>query len=97
MSEERAFQNCPRCGEELTAGLAHKSAGLSFVTPDKLQNFIFVDEDVAQAGWSKIFPSAAAFFRSYLCRSCELYIVDYSQAIDRAEASQIREAADLER
>jgi len=34
------FQNCPRCGEILEAGFAHKAPGLSFVAPDKLQHFI---------------------------------------------------------
>lgn len=82
------FQTCPRCGNNLEAGFAHKALGLSFVAPDKLQHFVFRDEDVAEAGLSKFLPSAAKFLRSYLCRSCELYIIDYSITLDRADANQ---------
>ena len=85
---EITFQTCPRCGKTIGAGFAQKAPGLSFVAPDKLQHFIFLDEDVAKSGLSKLLPSAAAFFRSYLCRSCELYIIDYSTTLDRAEAKQ---------
>ena len=85
---ETTFQICPRCGKTLDAGFAHKAVGLSFVASDKLQHFIFLDEDVAWSGLSKLLPSAAAFFRSYLCRSCELYIIDYSVTLDRAQAKQ---------
>ena len=85
---EITFQTCPRCGKELEVGFAHKAPGLSFVAPDKLQHFIFLDEDVAKSGLSKLLPSAAAFFRSYLCRSCELYMIDYSVTLDRAQARQ---------
>jgi hypothetical protein len=87
-----SFQSCPRCGEALQAGFAHKAPGLSFVAPDKLQHFVFLDEDVAKSGLSKLLPSPAAFFRSYLCRSCELYIIDYSTILDRAEATQAAES-----
>ncbi len=89
---ETAFQSCPRCGETLQAGFAHKSLGLSFVAPDKLQHFIFLDEDVAKAGFSKLLPSVAAFFPSYLCRSCELYIIDYSHTLNRAQATNAAES-----
>ncbi len=85
---ENSFQTCPRCGKAIEAGFAGKAPGLSFVAPDKLQHFIFLDEDVAKSGLSKLLPSAAAFFRSYLCRSCELYIIDYSTTLDRAQAKQ---------
>ncbi|GEM_PF-2374753 len=89
---EATFQTCLRCGKALEAGFAHKAPGLSFVAADKLQQFIFLDEDVAKSGLSKLLPSAAAFFRSYLCRSCELYIIDYSVALDRAQAKQAAQA-----
>jgi hypothetical protein len=85
------FQNCPRCRESLEAGFAAKAPGLSFVAPDKLEHFVFVDEDVAKAGFRKFLPSPAAYFRSYLCRSCELYIIDYSVSLDRAQANRAAE------
>ncbi len=89
---EITFQTCPRCGNALEAGFAHRAPGLSFVASDKLQQFIFLDEDVAKSGLSKLLPSAAAFFRSYLCRSCELYIIDYSVTLDRAQAKQVAQS-----
>ena len=88
---ETAFQSCPRCGEAMEAGFAHKAAGLSFVAADKLQHFIFLDEDVAKAGWSKLLPSVAGT-SGLLCCSCELYIIDYSSILDRDEATLAAES-----
>jgi hypothetical protein len=85
------FQKCPRCGNRLTAGFAHKAHGLSFVAPQKLRSFISIDEELARAGWRRFLPSRAAYFRSYLCRSCELYIVDYGGTLNRAQAKQAAE------
>ena len=86
------FDVCPRCGKTMEAGFAHKTAGLSFVAPDKLDHFIFIDEDLAQAGWRKFLPSKAEYFRSFLCRSCKLYVVDYSRSFSRQEAEQASHA-----
>jgi hypothetical protein len=80
------LHTCPRCTQPLESGFAHRAAGLSFVALEKLQKFMFLDEDLAQAGLQKLLPSPAAFFRSYLCRGCELYIIDYSQTLNRHEA-----------
>jgi hypothetical protein len=85
------FQNCPRCRDSLEAGFAAKAPGLSFVAPDKLQHFIFVDEDLANSGLRKLLPSPAEYFRSYLCRSCQRYIIDYSVSLDRAQANHAAE------
>jgi hypothetical protein len=91
---ETTFQNCPRCGKNLEAGFAGATTpGLSFVAPDKLRHFAFVDEDLSKAGIRKFLPWAARYFRSYLCRSCELYLIDYSVSLNRAEAKQVTEAA----
>jgi hypothetical protein len=86
---EKAFENCPRCGSVLEAGFAHKAIGLSFVAPDNLERFIWMDEDLARSGLRKLLPSWAEYFRSYLCRSCDLYLVDYSATMDHAQAKQI--------
>lgn len=83
---------CPHCGQPLAAGLAAKAAGLSFVALDKLKQFAFLDEDLVRAGWSKLLPSRATYFRSYLCRGCELYLIDYSTALSRREAEQVAES-----
>lgn len=85
-------QNCPRCDEKLEAGFAHRAAGLSFVEPQKLEHFVFTDEDLSGAGLSRFLPAPAHFFRSYLCRSCELYLIDYSGTLTRAEAEEVAKA-----
>jgi hypothetical protein len=83
---------CPRCGQPLQAGFAAKAAGLSFVAPDKFKRFVFLDEDLGKAGWTKLLPSWAKYFRSHLCRGCELYLVDYSACLSRHEAEREAEA-----
>lgn len=83
------LESCPRCGGALEAGFAHKSNGLSFVTPQKLDQFISVDEDLAQAGWRKFVPCRVEYFRSQVCRNCELYLIDYGTALSHAEAKEL--------
>jgi hypothetical protein len=82
-------QHCPRCNKTLEAGFAHRAGGLSFVEPEKLEHFMFMDEDLSEAGLSRFLPAPAAFFRSYLCRSCELYLIDYSETLTRAKAEEL--------
>jgi hypothetical protein len=82
---------CPRCGRSLAAGFAAKAAGLSFVAPEQFKRFAFLDEDLSGAGLTKLLPSKAKYFRSYLCRGCELYIIDYSTALSRKEAERVAE------
>jgi hypothetical protein len=83
---------CPRCDQPLATGFAAKGTSLSFVAPDKLKQFAFVDEDLARAGWSKLLPTKARYFRSYLCRGCELYLVDYGTTLGRQEAERVVES-----
>ena len=85
----RVLTSCPRCGEEMDDGFAVKAAGLSFVARDKFERFAFLDEDVSGAGLKKIFPGKAEYFDSYLCRSCELYVIDFSTTLSRVEAEQL--------
>jgi hypothetical protein len=86
-----ALSSCPRCGLPLVAGFAAKAAGLSFVAADKFGRFAFLDEDLARAGWTKLLPSKTKYYRSYLCRGCELYIVDYGETLGRSEATRVAE------
>ncbi len=83
------FTSCPRCGEEMQDGFAGKAAGLSFVAREKFERFAFIDEDVSGAGLKKLFPWKAEYYDSYLCRSCELYIIDFSMTLSRVEAEQL--------
>lgn len=84
-----AVDTCPRCGGRLEAGFAHKAVGLSFVSSDKLNALISVDEDLARSGVKKLLPSRPEYFRSYLCRSCQLYLIDYGTTIGHAQAKEL--------
>ena len=86
---EHSFETCPRCGEALQAGFAHRAIGLSFVAPEKLEQFVSLDEDLAQSGLRKLLPSRAEYFRSYLCRGCELYLIDFSTIFGHAQAKEL--------
>lgn len=83
---DKALQACPRCRAALQPGFAHRAAGLSFVAPEKLERFISIDEDLARSGLRNFLPAKAEYFRSYLCKSCELYLIDYSTTIDHGQA-----------
>ena len=80
------FERCPRCGHPLDAGFAHRAAGLSSVAPEKLHQFIPLEEDLARSGLRKLLPSRAEYFRSYLCRECELYLIDFSTILHHSQA-----------
>ncbi|MBI2899433.1 MAG: hypothetical protein HYY17_04565 [Planctomycetes bacterium] len=79
---------CPKCGKAMGRGFAAKSAGLSFVAPEKLDHLAFIDEDLGHAGLKKFLPAKAEFFRSYLCRPCKVYLVEYGRSFSRKEAEQ---------
>lgn len=88
----QALSTCPRCAQQLQAGFASKAAGLSFVAPDKFKQFAFLDEDLGRTGLAKLLPSRAEYFPSFLCRGCELYLVDYGTCLGRQEAERVAEA-----
>jgi hypothetical protein len=88
-----SLDSCPRCGSPLQLGFAARSVGLSFVSPEKFEHFAFLDEDVSQAGLKKLLPSKAEYYRAYLCRSCKLYVVDYSKIYHRNDAEQLVKSA----
>ncbi len=69
---------CPRCASVMEMGFASGIVNLSFMPPEKFAHFAFKDEDLAQVGWLRhLLPSKAEYFRSYLCRECEFYLVDW--------------------
>lgn len=89
MATQNDLTTCPRCAHVLKAGFSARAMGISFIEPEKFQNFAFVDEDVSGAGLSKVLPSKAAYFRAYLCRACELILIDYSRTYSREEANAL--------
>ena len=86
---ENALETCPRCGAVLDAGFAGRASPLSFVAPEKFERFAFLDEDLAKSGLRSLLPWKAEYFRSYLCRSCELYLIDFGTTLDRGQAEQV--------
>lgn len=83
------IDKCPRCGDPLEQGFAARAVGLSFVKSDKLEHIVFLDEDVSRSGLRKLFPWKAEFFRSAICRSCKLYLIDYGQVYSRKRTEEI--------
>jgi hypothetical protein len=86
---EPAFENCPRCGGAIQAGFAHRAICLSFVAPEKLAQFVSLDEDLAKSGLRKLLPSQAEYFRSFLCRGCELYLIDFGTVLGHTQAKEL--------
>lgn len=95
MSADGSFDHCPRYGEPMKAGFAARAATLSFIEPEKFRRFAFIDEDLAQTGLlRKLLPWKGEYYRAYLCRSCSLYVVDYSHTLSRREADEAAHAID---
>ena len=86
------MRRVPGAAKHFLPGSPQSKAGLSFVAPDKLKQYAFLDEDLSGAGLTKLLPSKATYFRSYLCRGCELYIIDYSTALGRQDAERVAES-----
>ncbi len=86
---EHPFEMCPRCGDALQAGFAHRAIGMSFVAPEKLEQFVSLDEDLAKSGLRKLLPSPAEYYRSYLCRGCELYLIDFGTILSHSQAKEL--------
>ena len=84
-----SLDTCPSCGTATEQGFCHRAIGLSFVAPRKLANLVSIDEDLPKAGYGKFLPSKAAYYRSYLCRACSLYVVDYGTLLRSAEAKEL--------
>lgn len=80
------FSTCPRCNSSMKKGFMVKAAGLSWVSPEKLGRVVFLDEDLSKAGFKKYLPAKAQYFRSYLCDSCQLYLVDYHETLSYDQA-----------
>jgi len=72
-------------------GFSVRNHGLSWITPEKMKQFAFIDEDLNGAGLKQYLPAKAAYDLSYHCPNCKIYIVDYSKSVSRAEAHALAE------
>ena len=86
------LSTCPRCGARMERGFSVRTHGLSWIPPEKMKRFAFVDQDLNAAGVKQYLPLAkAAYDLSYHCPHCKLYIVDYSTSVSSAEAKALAE------
>ncbi len=80
------LMKCPSCENEMEAGFSVRSSPLSFVTKERVQQFIHKDEDLNRAGLKTFLPSKASYNAAYHCRACKILVVDYSKPISSREA-----------
>ena len=84
------LSKCPGCGGSLNRGLSNKAVALSFVSPETFKSFAFVGEDLNKRGLlARILPSRAKFCPSWVCRPCNLYLVDYGRVLSRQQANEL--------
>jgi len=58
----------------------------------KFEAFAFIDEDLVEAGLRVLLPWKAEYFRSYVCRACEFYLIDFGTRLNRAQAGEIAQS-----
>jgi len=83
---------CPVCGQGMEKGFSPRNMGLSWIAPEKLRQFIFLDEDLVNSGLKKLLPARAEYDLTYRCPQCQIYVVDYSRAVSAEEARGLAEA-----
>ena len=89
---ENPFRQCPRCGGLTQAGFFPTQRELSFLTIEQVKKFFCVMESLSAGDWWENFLTVRTkYYRSYVCRECNVYLIDYSERLTRREA---RAAAD---
>jgi len=87
--KRNTIDRCPSCGEPIEKGFTVKATGLLFIPPAKFKSFAFVPEDLHRRSLlTRIFPSRARFSPSFICRACQLYLVDYGTVLSRKQANE---------
>lgn len=77
---------CPSCENEMESGFSLRSSPLSFVTKERVQKFMHMDEDLNRAGWKTVLPAKASYNAAFHCRACSILVVDYGKPISSKEA-----------
>ncbi len=52
---------CPLCEQNMEKGFFAHGTGLSWITPEKMSHFAFMDKDLVEAGLKIILPSKAEY------------------------------------
>ncbi len=88
--KQDTINKCPGCGGSLERGFAARASGLSFIPTAKFKRFAFTDEDLNRRSFFvRLLPSRARFSPSYICRVCQLYLVDYGTVFSRRQANDL--------
>ena len=81
---------CPSCGSTTEPGFKIAANELDFTTTDAMLQQINVHENLAlKTLFSWFFIRPSRYFRTYLCRRCQFYTVDYGTVLTHAEALEI--------
>lgn len=87
---------CPKCGSTLEPGFKMAANELDFTTTDAILRPINVHENFAlKTLFSWFFIRPTRYFRTYLCRSCTFYAIDYGTVLTDAEAKSIAKSRAL--
>ena len=87
---EHAFNTCPKCSQQLPPGFTARGNSLPFAESEQIEKFIHGEEELSQSGWCHTFlPHKAEFYRSFICRDCQLYLVDYSTTHTKQGAREL--------
>jgi len=86
---EHVFRNCPKCSQELTRGFTSRGNSLPFAESTKIEKFFHGEEELSGAEWRTFLPHRAEYYQSFLCRDCEVYIVDYSTTYSKEAARDV--------
>jgi hypothetical protein len=86
---ENAFDSCPKCSQELTRGFTSRGNSLPFAESTKIGKFFHGEEELSGAGWRTFLPHKAEYYQSFLCRDCQVYIVDYSTTYSKKAARNL--------
>ena len=86
---DHVFHSCPKCNQDLTPGFTARGNSLPFAESEKIEKFIHGEEELSGAGWRNLLPHGAEFYRSFLCRDCQIYLVDYSTTYTREGAREV--------
>lgn len=81
------IRTCPTCNGSFEQGFALKNTWLHFIKPEDFHRFVLVGEDLNRRSLlTRLLPARTRFSPSYLCRSCELYLVDLGTTLSRKQA-----------
>ena len=87
---ENPFAQCPRCGGLTRPGFFPANRELSFLKLKQVRKFFYTIEGLSSGDWwENLFAIRATYYRSYVCRECDVYLVDFSEQLTRRQARAV--------